>query len=91
MDSIGTDKTMIPEEGDSRGELSPETMLGQYKIIRLLGRGGMGEVYEVEHTTLARRYALKLLPADFASRPGALEQYLLHHVPRHRMRALQEG
>jgi len=50
-------------------------MVGQYRIIRLLGRGGMGEVYEVEHTTLGRRYALKLLPADFSSRPQALERF----------------
>ena len=37
--------------------------------------GGMGEVYEAEHTTLERQYALKLLPADFAARPGALERF----------------
>ncbi len=55
--------------------LTPGTTLGQYKIIRLLGRGGMGEVYEAEHTTLGLRYAMKLLPADFAARPGALERF----------------
>ncbi|MEM7393731.1 MAG: serine/threonine-protein kinase [Verrucomicrobiota bacterium] len=53
----------------------PEERFGQYRIVRLLGRGGMGEVYEVEHTTLDRRYAMKLLPADFTGRPGALEQF----------------
>jgi serine/threonine protein kinase/DNA-directed RNA polymerase subunit RPC12/RpoP len=51
------------------------TTFGQYRIMRLLGRGGMGEVYEAEHTTLARRYALKLLPRDFASRPEALARF----------------
>ena len=35
----------------------------------------MGEVYEVEHTTLDRRFALKLLPQDFTSRCDALERF----------------
>ena len=40
--------------------LPSEARFGQYRIVRLLGRGGMGEVYEAEHTSLERRYALKL-------------------------------
>ncbi len=55
--------------------LEPNKQFGQYRIIRLLGRGGMGEVYEVEHTTLERRYALKLLPQDFASRPEVVTRF----------------
>jgi serine/threonine protein kinase len=55
--------------------LAPNSSFGQYRIIRLLGRGGMGEVYEVEHTTLGRRYAIKLLPADFAARPEAMARF----------------
>jgi hypothetical protein len=51
------------------------TIFGQYRIVRLLGRGGMGAVYEAEHTTLDRRYALKLLPEDFASRPEAVARF----------------
>lgn len=55
--------------------LSANLTFGQYRIIRLLGRGGMGEVYEAEHTTLERRYGLKLLPQDFASRPEAVARF----------------
>ena len=48
---------------------------GQYRMVRLLGRGGMGEVYEAEHRVLQRRYALKLLPEDFATRVEAVRRF----------------
>lgn len=37
---------------------------GTYQVLRLLGRGGMAEVYLVEHTRLPRRFALKVLRLD---------------------------
>ena len=55
--------------------MEANTDFGQYRILRLLGRGGMGEVYEVQHTTLGRSYALKLLPAEFATQPDALARF----------------
>lgn len=55
--------------------LNAGAVLGQYRIVWPLGKGGMGQVYEVEHTTLGRRYALKLLPEDFVRSPNALERF----------------
>ena len=37
--------------------------IGAYSVVRPLGQGGMGAVYEVEHERLGTRYALKVLTA----------------------------
>ena len=47
-----------------------------YRVIHMLGRGGMGEVYEVEHLHLGERYALKVLNAEIAEQDGARDRFL---------------
>jgi serine/threonine protein kinase len=48
-----------------------------YRILRLLGSGGMGEVYLVEHPRLPRRNALKVLPADVSANPDYRARFSL--------------
>jgi eukaryotic-like serine/threonine-protein kinase len=53
------------------------TPLGDYRIIRQVGRGGMGIVYEAEQVSLGRRVALKILPFANALDPPQLARFKL--------------
>jgi len=54
---------------------APDTTFGKYLIIRLLGQGGMADVYEAEDTRMGRRVALKLLPLSFARDDERLKRF----------------
>ncbi|MBI2393346.1 MAG: protein kinase [Deltaproteobacteria bacterium] len=49
---------------------------GKYRVERVLGRGGMGVVFEATHVHLGQRVAIKLLTAEAASFPGAAARFL---------------
>jgi serine/threonine protein kinase len=50
--------------------------LGKYKLIDLLGRGGMGSVFLAEHCTMNRRVALKIIAKHVAQDPDSLKRFL---------------
>jgi serine/threonine protein kinase len=48
----------------------------KYRLERLLGRGGMGEVYEARHVVVGRRFALKLLHPHLAQGSSAVARFV---------------
>src|SRR5690349_13305235 len=51
----------------------PLEQVGVYRLLRQLGRGGMGVVYEAEHETTGRRVAIKFIDAETS--PEGLERF----------------
>jgi serine/threonine-protein kinase len=51
------------------------TKLGDYEIVRLIGRGGMGAVYEAVNSAINRRAAIKLLLPEYAEREDVVRRF----------------
>ncbi|NQT16718.1 MAG: protein kinase [Planctomycetes bacterium] len=83
-------KTFVVESGDRPIELRVDKLeqLGDYRILREIGRGGMGIVYEAEQQSLGRLVAVKVFPQQVLGDSRQLQRFrrearvaaLLHHT-----------
>jgi hypothetical protein len=67
---------VTPPHHHEVGELAAGALIGEYRIVRHLGSGGMGSVYEAVHVDIGKTVALKLLSRDLASDPRARARFL---------------
>jgi tRNA A-37 threonylcarbamoyl transferase component Bud32 len=58
-----------------RQEVFEAKQLGQYRLLRMIGAGGMGEVYLAEHQLMKRPVAIKLIRPSKAADPQALARF----------------
>jgi serine/threonine protein kinase len=63
------------QAGRQSDPVPPSAQLGDYRILREVGRGGMGVVYEAEQVSLGRRVALKVLPFAAAIDPKQRQRF----------------
>lgn len=61
---------------ETRPHVAPGTMFGAYQVVRLIGEGGMGAVFEAVHTNLKKRVALKTLSLSGAMNADALARFM---------------
>ncbi len=69
--------TLVEARADANATIEPavDTRLGDFQIVRMIGRGGMGIVFEADQVSLRRRVALKVLPFAAALDPHPLRRF----------------
>src|SRR5688500_4800232 len=68
-DSLPSSGTPVPDES------RVGTRVGKYEIVRVIGRGGMGSVYEALNTGIGKRVAMKFVEAEMSKNRDAVARF----------------
>jgi eukaryotic-like serine/threonine-protein kinase len=68
---------MWPADGASEGGLAPGSMVGEYCVERLVGEGGMGQVYGAVHPVIGKRAAIKVLLPEICRNRSMVERFVM--------------
>ncbi|MFI5288220.1 MAG: protein kinase [Polyangia bacterium] len=63
------------DESAGREDLVGKVLADRYRVVRLLGEGGMGQVFEAQHVNINKRFAIKLLRPEIVSNPEAVARF----------------
>jgi serine/threonine-protein kinase len=73
--ACGADLRVKRGEATAPGALLEKVIADRYRLLGILGEGGMGSVYKAEHIRMGKALALKVLRGDFAADPGRVERF----------------
>ncbi|MFW6023155.1 MAG: serine/threonine-protein kinase, partial [Myxococcota bacterium] len=72
---LTTPSQMAAPPASAEDPLIGSTLADRYRILRQIGEGGMGIVYEAQHVVIEKRVALKVLRDDFSRKPDVVERF----------------
>jgi WD40 repeat protein/serine/threonine protein kinase/Flp pilus assembly protein TadD len=75
VEQVEDDRRVEPMRPTTSPRSEPPREVGDYRIVREVGRGGMGVVYEAEQISLGRRVALKILPGSTIQDGSKVERF----------------
>src|SRR6185503_5699212 len=66
---------LVSDPGAMGADLVGKILADRYRVVRLIGEGGMGQVYEAQHVNINKRFALKLLRPEIVSNGEAVARF----------------
>jgi serine/threonine protein kinase len=72
----GVSDTLDAVRDEDEGDLPTGTMVGEYRVEKRIGSGGMGMVFAATHPVIGKRVAIKVLKADVCNDVVAVERFI---------------
>ncbi|MCU1281838.1 MAG: hypothetical protein JWM53_5384, partial [bacterium] len=66
---------LVKDPQGMKTDLVGQILADRYRVVRLIGEGGMGQVYEAQHVNINKRFALKLLRPEIVSNAEAVARF----------------